>query len=484
MPRSIVWFRNDLRLEDHEALLAAARRGAVVALFIWNDAGDEGAGRFGAASRVWLHYSLEALKEELSRYEVPLVVRREEPLRCLRQVLLEAEADAVFWNRSYEPALARRDEKIEAALRNDNIAVGAFQGELLFEPDRILTKTGEPYRVFTPFWESCLKQFEPEKPKGIPQKLTGAGCRRVTSLEIEDLELLPPLALKVDFDRFWTPGCAGAKARLDHFLKTGLERYAVLRDFPSEDGVSRLSPYLHFGEMSIRRVWWEVQKRTAREKRPGFQKSAEAYLRQLGWREFAHYLLYHFPFLASRPLDERFAGFSWKKDSLKLHTWQWGLTGYPMVDAGMRELLGTGWMHNRVRMITASFLVKDLLESWQEGLRWFSDTLVDADPANNCFGWQWSAGCGADAAPFFRIFNPVAQGETFDPKGAYVRRWIPELAKLSDEFIHKPWMAPKADLKNAGVFLGDDGYPKPMVDHAKARDAALFFFKKNLKPEK
>ncbi|MGD8310060.1 MAG: deoxyribodipyrimidine photo-lyase, partial [Chromatiales bacterium] len=316
--------------------------------------------------------------------------------------------------------------------------------------------------VFTPFWKACLRRPPPAAPLAAPEKLPP--CPDVDSLALDALGLLPRIPWDAGLRETWRPGEAGALRRLDGFCRKGLDAYADARERPAVVGTSRLSPRLHFGELSPRQVWW----RAVREDSPG----GEAFLRELGWREFAHHLLHHSPETLERPMDRRFEAFPWREDPEALRAWQSGRTGIPLVDAGMRELWHTGWMHNRVRMVVASLLTKNLRIHWLEGARWFWDTLVDADLANNTLGWQWVAGCGADAAPYFRIFNPVTQGQRYDPEGAYVRRWVPEIGRLPDRWVHRPWQAPEKVLREAGIRLGSD-YPEPIVDLKESRREAL-----------
>ncbi|HVM61083.1 MAG TPA: deoxyribodipyrimidine photo-lyase [Verrucomicrobiae bacterium] len=397
---TIVWFRLDLRLADNPALSAALASGVVVPVFIWAPE-EECPWSPGSASRWWLHHSLAALARDLGG----LVIRRGPSLDALRQLVKETGATAVFWNRRYEPALIARDTKVKQALIADGLQVESFNSALLFEPWEIKTVSGGPYKVFTPFYRACLAMGAIAQPSG--RAVLRALRRLPESLRLDDLELLPKLDWARGFD--WRPGETGALAALKRFESA---KYAAQRDRPDIAGVSRLSPHLHFGEISPWRIWRTVHSGT--------------YRRQLVWREFAHHLLYHFPSTPEKPFRSEFERFPWRNDQTALRAWQRGRTGYPIVDAGMRELWTTGWMHNRVRMMASSFLVKDLLLPWQEGARWFWDTLVDADLANNTLGWQWVAGCGVDAAPFFRIFNPAAQAEKFDPKGEYCRRWASE----------------------------------------------------------
>jgi deoxyribodipyrimidine photo-lyase len=433
---ALVWFRLDLRLADNPALAAAAARsGQIVPVFIWAPE-EEGDWPPGAASRWWLHQSLKSLDSSLRRRGMRLVLRRGPSLDTLRSLIRECGARSVFWNRRCEPALRGRDAGIQKALKSDGLHVETCNSALLFEPEEILTTSGKPFQVFTPFWRTCLSAAPDFFPAPTPN------FKRISplsSMELDELNLEPVVKWTQGLRAMWMPGEVGARKMLTRFLDDSLEDYPEQRDFPAHNGTSRLSPHLHFGEISPRQVWAACAKRRG--------AASRAFLRQLGWREFAHHLLYHFPHTATEPLRPQFARFPWRGDPKKLHAWQRGQTGYPLVDAGMRELWTTGWMHNRVRMIAGSFLVKDLLLPWIEGARWFWDTLVDADLANNSLGWQWIAGCGADAAPFFRIFNPATQAAKFDSAGDYIRRWVPEL-----------------DSRD---------YPTPIVDHARARERAL-----------
>ncbi len=468
---SLVWFRLDLRLSDNPALRAAIRRGGpVIPVFIWAPA-EEGDWPPGAASRWWLHQSLGALQAELERRGTRLVIRQGDSLNTLRALARATGAGAVFWNRRYEPALIARDRQVKEALRADGLEVESFNSALLFEPWTVANRAGRPFQVFTPFWRHCLAQAEPAEPLPPPESCP-APARWPKSEPLGALELEPRIDWAAGLRAAWQPGEAGAAANLRDFLERAFAGYATLRDRPDQPGTSRLSPHLHFGEIGPRQVWHAVKALAARRGLPPATWRDGRFLAELGWREFAHHLLFHFPHTPSAPLREEFSRFAWRRNPAGLQAWQRGRTGYPIVDAGMRELWTTGWMHNRVRMIAASFLVKDLLVDWREGARWFWDTLVDADLAANTLGWQWAAGCGADAAPFFRIFNPVSQGRKFDPHGDYVRRWVPELARLPAEWIHQPWAAPPAVLTRAGVVLGKH-YPEPVVSHAIAREVAL-----------
>ena len=470
---TIVWFRHDLRLDDNPALIAAAARGAVVPVFIQAPE-EEAPWQPGAASRWWLHQSLERLAASLAEAGAPLVIRRGPSLDALQQLVADYRATHVAWNRRYEPAVVSRDTAIKQALAAAGLVAESFNGGLLYEPVHVATKEGRPYQVFTPFWKSLLARDEPTEPVPGPRKLRAAepGKKAGPSLTVDSLGLRPAIDWAGTMTQFWEPGEAGARKRLAAFLDRGLAYYGTERDRPDHDGTSSLSPHLHFGEISPRRVWHAVRERAGGKPAAKLTGSPEVFLRELGWREFASHLLYHFPHTTDAPLRADYARFPWADDPVGLAAWQRGRTGFPIVDAGMRQLWATGWMHNRVRMIVASFLVKDLRVSWLEGARWFWDTLVDADLAANTLGWQWAAGCGADAAPYFRVFNPTTQGTKFDPDGGYVRHWVPELTGLLPGDIHAPAEADRATLAKAQITLGRD-YPEPIVDHAEARKLAL-----------
>jgi deoxyribodipyrimidine photo-lyase len=475
---TLVWFRRDLRLSDHPALHEACKRGSVLPVFI-DDPEGEGAWAPGGASRWWLRHSLDRLGEDLRAKGSRLILRRGDSLNELRALITESRASAVYWSRRYEPAVEARDERIAAALRSGTgpdrpgVEVEVFRSNLLFEPESIRTRAADgPYQVFTPFWRATQQAPDPPPPLPAPRTIP-APERWPDSLDPAALRPAPRIPWDAGLQSAWRPGGAGARELLAGRLEDALADYSVSRDIPSLEGTSRLSPYLHFGEIGIREIRAALQKRLdAAGGDASVKASLLAWQRQLIWREFAHHLLAHFPHTPDRPLRPAFAAFPWNRDAEGLKAWQTGRTGYPYVDAGMRQLWATGWMHNRVRMTAASFLVKHLLLPWQEGARWFWDTLVDADLAQNTLGWQWVAGSGADAAPYFRIFHPVTQGERFDPQGDYVRRWVPELAGLEARWIHRPWEAPAAVLAKAGVAPGRN-YPKPIVDHAFARARAL-----------
>jgi deoxyribodipyrimidine photo-lyase len=472
---TLLWFNRDLRLADNPALDAAVARGPVLPFFVLDDA-DAGAWAPGGASRWWLHGALESLDAGLRDRGARLVLRRGPAGEVIDALLAQTGADAVYWNRRYEPWAIARTEKIKASLRSRGIAARSFNAGLLAEPGQLVTLKGEPYRVFTPFWRALQAQggFDAQVP--APARIH-APALQVASDPLSQWQLRPGRPDWAGGLRaHWQPGEAPAQARLAAFARGAVQDYAEQRNLPGTAGTSRLSPHLHFGEIGPRQVWRAVH--------AGVQQAdpdaplgggAAAYLAEIAWREFSWHLLFHFPRMPQEPLRAEFAGFPWDEDPAALRAWQGGRTGYPIVDAGLRELWHTGWMHNRVRMIVASFLVKDLLLDWRAGAAWFWDTLVDADLASNSASWQWVAGCGADAAPYFRVFNPALQGAKFDPSGAYVRRWVPELARLPDAALHAPWEARPVDLAAAGIVLGRD-YPAPLVDHARARQRALWAF--------
>jgi deoxyribodipyrimidine photo-lyase len=459
---SIVWFRQDLRKRDNPALFAAAARGAVLPVFISDPTPHPANRSLGGASKWWLHHSLSALRAELGSLDL----FHGAPADILKDLISRTKATAVYWNRCYDPFSIARDAAVKSSLKERGIVAQSFNSALLREPWDLATGSGEPFKVFTPFWRSLQRQdIEPPLPD---YQLACVSSNAGASLD--DLDLLPtrPNWAK-GWDTTWRPGEAGALAALADFTKHNLSGYVVLRDRPDIDGTSRLSPHLRFGELSPRQVWSAIS--CARHE-SGQDNGAHKFLSEIAWREFAYHLLYHFGDLSNTNWRSEFDAFGWRSSEADLQAWQRGLTGYPLIDAGMRQLWQTGWLHNRVRMITASFLTKHLRIDWREGERWFWDTLVDADPANNPAGWQWVAGTGADAAPYFRIFNPVIQGRKFDPKGEYVRKWCPELAGLPHQHIHAPFDAPAATLAEAGVELGRT-YPFPIVDHAAGRRAAL-----------
>jgi deoxyribodipyrimidine photo-lyase len=454
---AIYWFRRDLRLADNPALRAALAAAETVLPVYVSSPEDEGEWAPGGAARWWLHHSLRTLDEALLARGSRLLLRAGPAEDALPRLQEETGAAGIFWNRLYDPALVERDTRIKSRLREQGIEVHSFKAAVLYEPWELETGKEEPYRVFTPFWKAALRQAAPDPPLAAPRQLK-APARWPDSLALHALRLEPGIRWDTGLAAAWRPGEAGAIARLDDWCAGSLGGYVGGRDRPDRDFTSRLSPHLHHGELSPRQAWHAA---TAAQDSQG-ERPVESWLRELGWREFAHHVLYHFPHTPTEPMIKKYARFPWREGyEPMLAAWQQGRTGIPIVDAGMRQLWDTGWMHNRVRMIAASLLVKNIRAPWQSGARWFWDTLVDADLANNTMGWQWIAGSGADAAPYFRIFNPVTQGEKFDPDGVYVQHWVPELAELPPERVHRPWLSPPAD------------YPAPVVDLADSRQEAL-----------
>jgi len=471
---AIVWFRDDLRLSDHPALQAARESASPLICIYILDEESPGIRSLGGASHWWLYQSLNSLSAALEKTGARLDILKGAAKPIVTDLARAADASAIYWTRRYGQAEIAVDREIKAALSDDGLTVKSFNGQLLHEPWDVQTKGGDFFKVYSPFWRAALAKGEPDGPLPRPTKLKSANwpAKAPKRVALDRLGLLPK---KPDWTGglrdTWNPGEKGAQERLSSFLETRAKNYATLRDRPDQPGTSNLSPHLRFGEISPRQVWHATRHAQASGGVPA--RDADKFLAEIGWREFAYHLLYHFPDLGTKNFQAKFNAFPWNDlKSTELKAWQRGQTGYPIVDAGMRELWHTGTMHNRVRMIAASFLVKDLLGDWRLGEDWFWDTLCDACPANNTASWQWVAGSGADAAPYFRIFNPTLQSQKFDPDAAYVRRWVPELAKLSDNWIHEPWNAPDPALKSAGIVLGKT-YPKPMVDHARARDRAL-----------
>lgn len=462
----ILWFRRDLRLAENPALTAAIATGRqVLPVYILDDDGDGRA--HGAASLWWLDKSLRSLDVELRQRGGRLILRRGNSEAELLRLIEQTGADHVFMNRRFEPEAFVHDADIAHALKAEGVECQGFNGSLLARPGTISSGAGKPYRVFTPFMKALLQTLPERAETFAPETLTVP--KEPSSEDIDSWALHPSRPdWSQGFD--WTPGEAGAIEALTAFIETALGDYAVGRDIPDRRGTSRLSPYLHFGEISPRSVVRTV--RAAAAKGQVAPAQADKFITEIAWREFSAHLLHQFPFMSERAFRPEYDNMLWRSDPEGLEAWKTGTTGYPLVDAGMRQLWATGWMHNRVRMVVASFLIKHLLIDWREGEAWFWDTLVDADLASNVQNWQWVAGSGADAAPYFRIFNPVTQGEKFDPAGRYVRRWVPELRSMPDRWLHAPWSSPSAVLAEAGVRLGHT-YPRPIVDHGEARARAL-----------
>ncbi|MEO0328586.1 MAG: deoxyribodipyrimidine photo-lyase [Pseudomonadota bacterium] len=462
---SIVWFRQDLRLADNPALVEAARNGEILPVFIL-DVNDR---PLGGASKWWLHESLIKLSESLGG----LVLKKGDPEMILQSLAAQSGADAVYWNRSYEPYTIKRDKKIKTALQGVGLTVKSFHGSVIYEPWQIQNNSGSAYKVYSPFWRAM-------QAKGIPAPLPASNFNIAPVKELSDA--LEDLALHPenpdwarDWKKLWQPGENGAMHRVDSFFEDGIKGYGELRNRPDLPNVSRLSPHIHYGEISPRQLFAKAQ--FIADQNPALAKDIQKFKSEIAWRDFAIHLMYHFPTITEKNWKPAFDVFPWRQSEDDLKAWKNGKTGYPMVDAGLRELWHTGFMHNRVRMLVASFLVKHLRIHWLEGEAWFWDTLLDADMANNTASWQWVTGSGADAAPYFRIFSPISQGPKFDPNGEYVRKWCPELAKLPNALVHTPFEASDEELAKAGIILGET-YPKPIVDHKKAREAALSGYEK------
>jgi deoxyribodipyrimidine photo-lyase len=467
---SLVWLRDDLRLDDNPALIAAASDGPVVALYVLDDSGKSGR-PLGGAARWWLHHSLTRLSESLARQGVTLLLRAGDPNDIVPEVAAKVGATSVHWNRRYFAWSKPMDSAIKQSLIAKGIKVESHKGNVLTEPWEIKTGSGGYFKVFTPFFRAATPTCDAWAAFASPMPTMTGGMTACKSDELSDWRLLPT---SPDWSKglsdMWTPGEVGAASNLEAFLGGAITGYRENRNVPSVVGTSRLSPHIRFGEVSIRRVWNAARAKMAAS--PQVASDGQTFLSELGWREFSTQLVYHYEDFPDQSWKPEFRAFPWKADNIALRAWQKGMTGYPIVDAGMRELWATGWMHNRVRMIVASLLVKHLLQDWRDGEAWFWDTLVDADIANNAAGWQWVAGSGADASPYFRIFNPMTQGENFDPKGKYVRRWVPEIARLPDSLIHRPFDAPREILAATGITLGKT-YPFPIIDHAAGRQRAL-----------
>ena len=469
MPNALVWFRHDLRLDDNPALRAALDQGFTPVPVYVHAPQEEGEWRPGAASLAWLHRSLAALDADLRARGSRLLLREGPSAPALHALVEQTGAVAVFWNRKYEPATQPRDASLKKRLREQGLQVESFNGCLLFEPWDLATQQGGPYKVFTPFWRSALARWRAPATWDAPGALP-AFEDALPGESLDAWRLAPALGWDAGFWKVWTPGEAGAREALEVFIDGALNGYRTDRDRPDRTGTSRLSPHLHFGEIAPWRITAELERaRTAAN-----SADMDGYIRELGWREFAYHLLHHFPQTTTQNLNPRFAHFDWAKvDPKALEAWQHGRTGVPIVDAGLRELWATGYMHNRVRMIVASYLTKHLRYHWLQGARWFWDTLVDADLANNTLGWQWTAGTGADAAPYFRVFNPVTQAEKFDPKGTYIAHWVPELAAVPVPLRFAPWEKPDVMSRIA------PDYPRrPLVDLAEGREGALAAYRK------
>jgi deoxyribodipyrimidine photo-lyase len=463
---AIVWFRQDLRVHDNPTLHAAQSDGDILPIYILDDV-NAGAWKMGGASRVWLHQSLHDLNRSLGG---KLRIFCGDASEILLKLVEETKAQSVHWSRCYEPWRIARDKKIKNALQALGVSANSHNGSLLWEPWTILKGDQTPYKVYTPYYKNgCLNAPEPRQPlpaikdiRFAQSSVTGGEC------SLKALKLEPATDWSSGIKKVWQVGEDAAASKLENFIENGLHQYKVGRDFPASNCTSLLSPHLHFGEISPHQVWHRIKQEEAQFG----SDDLIHYLREIAWREFSYYLLYHWPHIPEAPFNPKYAAFPWRHDEQALGQWQKGQTGFPIIDAGMRELWQTGYMHNRVRMIVASFLVKNQLINWREGEAWFWDCLVDADLASNSASWQWSAGCGADAAPFFRIFNPVLQSEKFDSEGVYIKQYCPELSGLTGKFLHKPWEAKPEMLEAAGIELGVD-YPQPILDLKVTRQRAL-----------
>ena len=470
---ALFWFRQDLRLSDNPALFEATQNGTLMPIYILDDEEAHDL-KMGAASRWWLYHSLVSLNKSL---DGKLNLYRGSAEKIIFSLLEKQPISAVYWNRCYEPRRIEKDTKIKTLLQNRNVTCKSFNGSLLWEPWEVLKTDHTPYKVFTPFYRQAISKVdEIRNPLPSPKKaIFLQDLNNRTTLD--NLELLPKISWYRAMEPHWKIGEQAAQQKLSHFLKNNLLDYKKNRDEPSKPNTSGLSPYLHFGEISPNQIWHAVQLQGIN----ALRSDATHFLRELAWREFSYSLLYHFPSLPDKNFQPKFDSFPWKDDATLFQAWQQGKTGYPIIDAGMRELWQTGTMHNRVRMITASFLVKNLLIHWKDGAAWFWDCLVDADLANNSASWQWVAGSGADAAPYFRIFNPILQGEKFDKDGIYTRRFLPELAALPKKWLFKPWEAPEPILQAAGITLGKT-YPHPIVNLQLSRNQALEVYQKMKNP--
>ncbi|HXH55369.1 MAG TPA: deoxyribodipyrimidine photo-lyase [Gammaproteobacteria bacterium] len=473
MKKTLVWLRQDLRLLDNPALYhACALNQPTIIIYIL----DEAIYPLGGAQCWWLHYSLEALQKDLLKKQSKLILKKGIAENILIDLIESENISHVFWNRCYEPLAIERDTHLKQLFTKMGIIIESFNASLLNEPHQIKTKEDSFFKIFTYYWKTCCAHQKIKPLLPIPVLINSADNTTLESDDLPTWDLLPKSPdWSAGLKNHWQPGEAGAKKQLKNFIKSKLIDYANARDFPAKSKTSFLSPHLHFGEISPWQIYHILKQIELENAAMG--RSVELYLTQLGWREFSYYLLYHYPKLPEKNFKSRFDNFPWVKSKKLLQAWQKGKTGYPIVDAGMRQLWYSGYMHNRVRMIVASFLTKDLLIDWRVGADWFWDTLVDADLANNSASWQWVAGSGTDASPYFRIFNPTLQGEKFDPNGDYVRRWIPELKKLPNKYIHKPWETPETILNSTSIRLGTD-YPLPIIDHCKARQHALELYKK------
>jgi deoxyribodipyrimidine photo-lyase len=466
----IYWYSDDLRVHDLPALNAAAATGRpILACYILDDDSPEHR-RLGAASRWWLHHSLDALSRDIEKLGGTLYLARGRPEKILGDLVEKTGASHVYCSRSYEPWWLDLKKRVYTELLHLDADLLHFAGSLLWEPEQVMTRAGTPFKVFTPFWNACKAMWEPDQPARL-SAVEFCSAKELSCTSLTDLGLISAVDGRADtWSEYWQPGEKAGDDRLREFIDDRLAQYGEGRDFPAANTTSMLSPHLHFGEISPNRIFHTVRQAVLSD--PTVELAADKFLNEIGWREFSRHLLFHYPHIPETSFRPAFEAFPWAGSPETLKAWREGQTGYPFVDAGMRELWQTGYMHGRVRMVVASFLCKHLLIDWRVGERWFWETLVDADLANNASGWQWVAGSGADASPYFRIFNPITQGVKFDKKGEYIRRWVPELSALPDRYLSQPWMAPKSTLEESGITLGRH-YPLPIVEHKPARESAL-----------
>ena len=464
-PKAIHWFNQDLRLLDNPALSEASHGKEVLSVYILDDVMELN-DSMGQASMVWLHHSLVSLNNSL---EDKLSFFRGDPLDILSYLCAKYQINEIFWNQIYEPRIMERDAYIKEQMKLKRVSSHTYNASLLWHPDNIKKEDGTPYKMFTPFYrKGCLlNATDPRKPLPVQENIRFLD-KDENSLRIDDLELLPNVRWDKKISQYWNIGEEGAHSQLSKFLEIGIKDYKEGRNYPAKPYVSKLSPHIHFGEISPNQVWYMLKQEES-------NKNIDHFMTELGWREFSYNQLYFNPDLRTKNLQTKFDIFPWKSDKDSLFAWQKGLTGVPIVDAGMRQLWQTGYIHNRVRMIAASFLVKNLLLHWHYGEQWFWDCLVDADLASNSASWQWVAGSGADAAPYFRIFNPVTQGQKFDSEGKYIRQYVPELERVPNKYLFNPWEAPENILQDSDVVLGKN-YPNPIVDIKESRKEALNAF--------
>ncbi|PEV58740.1 deoxyribodipyrimidine photolyase [Bacillus cereus] len=465
----IVMFQKDFRLYDNPALFEAVQSGEVLPVYVQDETFS-----IGSAAKWWLHHAIIDVQKQLKALGSTLIIRKGNTQEEILSLIKQLDITAVYWNSCYDPDRLKSNQKMKMILEDKGIICKGFNSHLLLEPWIIKKKDNTEYKVFTPFYNAFQKQVIP-KPISRVQSIKW-GNSLPASLSVSELHLLPTIPWTSHMEAIWDPTEEGAYKTFKKFFSSKLVSYSEGRDFPDQNVHSMLAPYLSFGQISVKLMFHYLINKSTERQCSLFEKQVNSFIRQLIWREFSYYLLYHYPFTVYKPLNKSFEHFPWNKEEELLRVWQKGETGYPFIDAGMRELWQTGFMHNRARMAVASFLVKHLLIPWQEGAKWFMDTLLDADIANNTMGWQWVAGSGADASPYFRIFNPITQGEKFDKNGEYIRRWVPELRDIPNKYIHKPWEAPEHILQKSNIKLGNT-YPYPIVDHKAARERALCAYK-------